>query len=100
MGRRANRRDGTQPEIVAAFEQLGCSVADLSGAEIPGFPDLVVGCVGVTHLVEAKDRSTAYGRMGLSTGQSAFARDWRGSRVWVVHDALEAAALVQNWRRP
>lgn len=100
MPRRANRRDGTQPEIVQAFEQLGCTVVDLSGVGIAGLPDLAVGAVGVTHLVEVKDRATAYGRKGLSSGQSAFARDWRGGRVWVVHDALEAAALVQNWRRP
>ena len=31
--------------------------------------------------------------------QSAFARDWRGGRVWVVRSEDEATALVQNWRR-
>lgn len=101
MGRRQApaRRDGTQQEVVDTFIALGCSVVDMAACGVPDFPDLVVGVIGITHLVEVKDQSTRYGRAGLSEGQSRFARDWRGSKVWLCHNALEAQALVQNWRR-
>lgn len=101
MGRRQKpaRRDGTQREIVDTFVALGCSVVDMAACGVEDFPDLVVGCIGVTHLVEVKDPSTRYGRAGLTDGQARFARDWRGGQVWVCTSALEAQALVINWRR-
>ncbi|WP_141233353.1 hypothetical protein [Lysobacter antibioticus] len=81
------------------FEELGCSVVELHHAGIPGFPDLVVGCLGVNHLVEVKNPDTAYGRAGLNANQQTFNRDWRGERMFAVSSLDEAAALVQNWRR-
>lgn len=93
------RRDGNHAELTRAFEKLGCSVADLSGAGIPGWPDVVVGCVGVERLVEFKNPETRYGRAGLNPNQQAFSRDWRGGQLFAVSTVEEAAALVGNWRR-
>lgn len=97
--RRRGKKDGNHDEVVQAFESVGCTVAELHNTGVPGWPDLVVGCVGVNHLVEVKDESTAYGRRGLNENQTAFARDWRGAKVWVCTGRDAALALVQNWRR-
>lgn len=99
MSRYARRRDSNHGELVKAFEQLGCSVADLSHAGLPGWPDVVVGCIGLNHLVEFKCLDTDYGRAGLNTNQQAFARDWRGGVVHVVATPDHVAFLVGNWRK-
>lgn len=99
MRRPVARRDGNHAEAVGWFRDLGCSVAELPHAGIPGFPDLVVGCLGVNHLVEVKDPRTAYGRAGLSASQTAFNAEWRGEKMVAVSSIDEAAALVSNWRR-
>ncbi|UHQ21910.1 hypothetical protein LVB77_14675 [Lysobacter sp. 5GHs7-4] len=97
MSRRASK-DANHDEIVEHFELLGCSVAELHNAGLPGWPDTVVGCIGVNHLVEIKNPATAYGRRGLNPNQQHFSRDWRGEKVWAVCSTDEATALVQNWR--
>lgn len=96
---RRGKKDGNHDVIVQRFRALGCSVIDTHAPPIAGYPDITVGCVGLTHLVEIKDRRTQYGRRGLSSNQTAFARDWRGGKVWVVTSEDEATALVQNWRK-
>lgn len=80
------------------FEALGCTVAHTAWAGVPGFPDLVVGCVGVNHLVEIKNPDTAYGRRGLNADQTAFNRDWRGAPMVQVSTTEQVATLVQGWR--
>jgi hypothetical protein len=97
--RRAARRDGTHQEVADTFTELGCSVEDVSTAGIAGLPDMIVGCIGVNHLVEAKDLSTDYGRRGFNPNQVRFNERWRGERVWIATDRLSAAALVANWRK-
>ena len=99
MTRRQCKRDANHAELTKAFEQLGCTVQDLSHAGVAGWPDVVVGCIGRNHLVEFKNPETAYGRAGLSANQRAFARDWRGGQMYAVSTAEEAMFLVQNWRR-
>lgn len=100
MSRRSKaRKDANHDGIVARFEALGCSVAQLHGAGVAGWPDLVVGCVGINRLVEIKNPETAYGRAGLNSNQQAFNRDWRGEPMFAVCSEDEATALVQNWRR-
>jgi hypothetical protein len=91
-------RDGNHEEIKAAFLALGCTVADTALAGIPGFPDLVVGCIGVNHLVEIKNTATGYGKRGLSKGQIDFNDAWRGECAALVHTADDAASLVGMWR--
>ncbi len=93
------RKDGNHDEIANTFRRLGCSVIDTHLPPVPGYPDKLVGCVGVTHLVETKNRDTAYGRAGFNDNQTAFARDWRGSPVHLVTTPDEAIALVQRWRK-
>jgi hypothetical protein len=97
--RKRSRKDGNHNELVKVFEQLGCSVAQLHAVGIPGFPDLVVGCMGSNRLVECKSNATAYGRAGLNANQSAFNRDWRGERMYTVSSPDEVIALVTNWRK-
>lgn len=74
-------------------------MVDTSNAGIPGLPDMIVGCIGVNHLVEAKDLDTAYGRAGFNPNQIKFNERWRGERVWIARNRMEAIALMQNWRR-
>lgn len=99
MRRALAKRDANHDDIVADFLSLGCSVTELPHAGVPGFPDLVVGCVGVNHLVEVKNPDTDYGRAGLNPNQQVFNRDWRGERMFAVSSRDEVVVLVQNWRR-
>lgn len=93
------RKDNNHDAIVIAFRALGCSVVEMHAVGIPGMPDLAVGCVGKTHLVEVKNPASAYGRAGLNPYQTAFAAEWRGEPVVIVKSEDEAAALAINWRR-
>ena len=99
MRRPRAKRDANHAPIARLFEALGCSVTELPHAGVPGFPDLVVGCVGVNHLVEVKNPETRYGRAGLNPNQQAFNRDWRGAPMVAICTEDEASAVVQNWRR-
>ena len=102
--RRRGKKDGNHDAIVERFQDLGCSVAQMHACGVAGFPDIAVGLSTEsgrrTELVEIKDPSSRYGRAGLNNNQTAFARDWRGSPVYVVSSEDEATVLVQNWRRP
>jgi len=95
----SSRKDATHITVDRRFQELGCSVIEMHATGIPGFPDLSVGCIGVTHFVEIKNRATAYGRAGFNANQTAFNRDWRGEKVWLCANEDEATALVQNWRK-
>jgi hypothetical protein len=98
MNRYARRKDRNHGELVKAFEQLGCSVADLSNAGISGWPDVVLGVAGRNHLCEFKNPESRYGKAGLNPNQQAFTRDWRGGKLFMVSSVDEAAALVRNLR--
>lgn len=97
------RRDGNHSALVSAFERLGCSVADMTKVGIDGFPDVLVGCAGVSgrawHLVEFKDPSQAYGRKGLSKPQKEFDAASKGEAVYCVNSVDGVIALVNEWRR-
>ncbi len=99
MSKYARRKDGNHSELTKAFQQMGCSVADLSHVGLPGWPDVVVGCMGVNRLVEFKNPETRYGRNGLNPNQHAFTQEWKGGKLFVVSTVEEVAALVGNWRR-
>lgn len=87
------RRDGTHAEIRRELHELGASVFD-AGDIGHNFPDLVVGLGGATFLIEAK---SARGK--LSTGQSDFAKTWRGSPVVVLRSRAEAREWLLQRRR-
>lgn len=99
MSRSRSRRDINQSELATCFRSLGCSVVELHASGIPGFPDLVVGLIGQTHLVEIKNPETSYGRSGLNSNQSAFEAEWRGSRIFVVSSLEDVAAVVRKVRK-
>lgn len=86
-------RDANHIELTKLYEQLGCTVVDTHGVGF-GFPDAVVGLVGVTELVEFK---TEDGQP--NTAQERFSRDWRGSRVRIVRSAADVLAHVSEVRR-
>lgn len=97
--RHRGSKDRNHDLLAERFRALGCSVADLYDTGLEDWPDLVVGCIGINHLVEVKNPDTRYGRAGLNAGQTVFARDWRGGQVWVVYTVEEATALVAAWRK-
>lgn len=100
MGRlRRGKKDGNHDAVVAAFRAAGASVAEMHACEVPGFPDLAIGLIGRTFLVEVKSPETRYGRAGLNSNQTGFAAEWRGGPVFIVTSELEAVALVNNLRR-
>jgi hypothetical protein len=87
-------RDANHAEIVAAYEQMHCSVLDLSSLGF-GCPDILVGAAGgALELVEIK---TAHGR--LSKSQNRFIRDWRGPKPKVVRSIGEAIDHASALRR-
>jgi hypothetical protein len=96
---RHSKKDANHDELVATFERLGCTVAQMHACGVPGFPDVAVGAMGRTWLVELKNPSSRYGRAGLNANQCAFARDWRGGKVYTVSSVDEVIELVQYWRR-
>lgn len=100
MSPRRASKDGNHAEIVKAFRDTGCSVVETHLPPVAGFPDLIVGCIGVTHLVECKNIETKYGRAGFSRSQSAFVRDWKGSPVELIESPDEAIDAVIQWRKP
>jgi hypothetical protein len=89
---RAHKVDANQAEIIAAFRELGCSVHDCSGVG-DGFPDLVVGLVGVNLLVECKTDGG-----GLTPDQERFFQEWRGL-AYIIRSAQEARDLVIQTRQ-
>lgn len=87
-----HRRDSNHAEIAQAFEQLGCSVFD-SSAMGDGFPDLVIGLVGLSALVEIKTPDGF-----LTPAQECLIERWRGP-IYVVATVDDVTQLVQSIRR-
>jgi hypothetical protein len=96
--RHRGSKDGNHDKVVARFREFGCTVAELVDTGLEGWPDLVVGCIGLNHLVEVKNPDTRYGQAGLSPAQGVFARDWRGGPVYVVYTENDATTCVLAWR--
>jgi hypothetical protein len=84
------RRDDAEPGVVRAFEAGGASVKKLSGKDVP---DLLVGFLMETHLVEVKTN-----RAQLRRGQAEFARRWLGSPVVVARTPGQARKWLAVWR--
>ena len=90
---RKHHRDASHPEIQRELEQLGASVVDTSKLG-DDFPDMVVGFCGRDYKIEAKSA-----KGDLSNGQSEFARGWRGSKVVVLRNRIEAREWYLRTRR-
>lgn len=78
--RRAAKVDDNQKQIVSELRQLGASVA-VTSAVGKGFPDLIVGFLGVTYLVEVKQKGS---EKRLSKEQIDFHETWRGNPVLII----------------
>lgn len=93
-----HRTDENHTDIVEAFENLGCTVADLSAAGRKsirniGAPDLIVGIAGKNEFVEVK---TEEGRVSLK--QIKFNEKWRGGKPHIVRNVDDVINLVQKIR--
>ena len=84
--------DDNQAEIVDALRAVGASVA-VTSAQHKGFPDLVVGYMGKTFLLEVKDGSKPPSARRLTSDQERFFADWQGHCA-VVCNAEEALAEI------
>ena len=96
--RRAARRDENEAAIVAALEAAGATVTRLNE---PGVPDLLVGYLGETYLLEvigeAKWKKYRADPRGLTPEQVRWWHGWRGGetrRVRTEWDALEAIGVA------
>ena len=87
-----SRKDANHDELAAAYIEQGCSCIDTS-AHGGGFPDAVVGCAGVTDLVEFKSEGGT-----LEPAQETFDARWRGSPVWLVRTREEVEYHVRSMR--
>lgn len=72
----ARRTDSTQADIAATLQQLGHSV-HLTHREGHGFPDIVSGKRGRTHLIECKSGHKA----SYTPDQIRFMAEWRGAPI-------------------
>jgi len=87
----AKRVDVNQSQIVKLFREGGCSVF-VTSTVAGGFPDLVVGKNGQTHLVEIKSKITAK----FTPAQDLFILNWKGSKVKRINGPEDAAALLSE----
>lgn len=88
--------DRNQPEIVAAFRALGCTVAHTHMVG-QGFPDIVVGCQGENYLIEIKDGSLSPSRRQLTEPEAQWHQAW-GGQVAIVETIDDVRELVADWR--
>ena len=88
MKQHGKARDHNEPEIIKAFENLGCLVVFLH----PPAPDLLVGIKGAWHLVEVKSAKGV-----LTEPQLRLMQRTEGTTLpfHVVRTVAEAIALVR-----
>lgn len=86
MRRVPQKRDASEAEIVRALRASGCSVAFVSGKDVP---DLLIGLRGRNVVAEVKT-----GKAKLRPGQAAWADAWRGEKPVVLRSVDDALALV------
>jgi hypothetical protein len=86
-------RDANQPDLVADYELLGCTVVDL-GSIGEGVSDLLIGCAGITDLAEVKMPGKE-----LRSNQVEFNGRWRGSKPWKVQSRDDVIAHIADMRR-
>lgn len=93
MRRRVMRRDANHDAIVSALRAAGISVHDTHTVG-GGFPDLVVGCRGITTMLEVKMPMET-----LEPHQRDWHAAWRGSPVLIARTIEEAIAVVHESTR-
>lgn len=95
--RRAARIDANQPEIVEALRAHGASVTPAHTLG-DGFPDLVVGYLGVAVLMEIKDGSKPPSDRKLTPDQVKFHAKWKGpiATVTDVEGAIRVLRVIEQ----
>jgi hypothetical protein len=86
-------RDANHGALARVYESLGCVVIDTHGQGF-GFPDAVVGLVGVTELVEFKTEGEH-----PNAAQRTFIDAWRGSKVRIVRSSQDVFDHVAEVRK-
>jgi Holliday junction resolvase len=92
----ARRVDKNQAEIVDALRRAGCSVTIASNMG-NGFPDLCVGRMGYTYLIEVKSkRYRTSTNVPFTKDEVEWHREWKGQVgvAFCVEDALEIVGLL------
>lgn len=85
--------DGNQGEIVRVLREAGCSVVSLHAVG-GGVPDLLVGRIGLTFLIEVKIvRDDRKKRSPMTPAQVVWHQQWLG-QVAIVTTPEEALAAV------
>jgi hypothetical protein len=96
--RYAAAADANQKDIVAALRAVGAMVVPCHAVG-KGFPDLVVGYLGDTFLIEIKDPSQPKHRHELTPAQKLFHAAWPGkpiTKVFTVKEALQAIGAFRG----
>lgn len=91
--RRAARIDDNQHELVNALRAAGAKVISMASVG-GGFPDLLVGWNGQITLLEVKDGKKPPCEQRLTPKEKTFHDEWRGYRVHVVRNVIEALDAV------
>lgn len=89
---RYHTRDANHVAVSGWYEELFCSVLDLSSVGF-GCPDLAVAAAGRMELVEVKAQD---GRVKPS--QKTFASTWRGPRIVIARTQADVIAHVTDLR--
>ena len=88
------RRDDNHAEIGNFYRSIpGCEVHD-TGDVGGGFPDYVIGFMGVIHLVEVKDGKKPPSKRKLTPDEKKFHARWRYFPVHVVNNVFEAGEAI------
>jgi hypothetical protein len=88
------KRDGNHTEIREALRRVpGCRVFD-SGDVGGGFPDLVIGFMGIIRLLEVKDGSLPPSQRKLTKDERKFHSAWEHLPVHVVNSVDEAYRVI------
>jgi hypothetical protein len=91
--RRAGRTDANHADVVAALRFFGATVVPTGGVG-DGFPDLLVGHLGRTYLIEVKDGAKTPSDRCLTPAQVRWHESWKGDPVYVAHSPEMAVAYV------
>lgn len=84
--------DENQSDIVAALRAVGATVRVISQGD--GIPDLLVGFMGKTILLEVKDGKKPPSARKLTPAEQKFFDEWRGGSLAIVNTVDEAIAAV------
>jgi len=85
LNRYAAKRDKNEPEIIQAFEEMGCSVTRLNAPM-----DLLIGHEGLNLIVGVKTKAGK-----LTPAQKEFISRHKGTYA-VVRSVEEAKQLIEN----